>query len=136
MKKCPRCLIEKPDADFAWKNRAAGRLANYCRPCQAIYRAAHHSANGETQRANVRARKLGIVQHIQTVREGASCTRCGEDHPATLDFHHRDASEKEIGIAQLVNMGWSVARIDAEIAKCDVLCANCHRKLHWEQRAK
>ncbi|MEL0011655.1 MAG: HNH endonuclease, partial [Bacteroidota bacterium] len=59
------------------------------------------------------------------------CEMCGESHPAALDFHHRDPSEKDTNLASVVGMGWSRDRIIREINKCDVICSNCHRKLHW-----
>jgi hypothetical protein len=62
-----------------------------------------------------------------------ACIKCSEDHPACLEFHHRNPSEKDFLISQAVAK-CSLKRIQAEIAKCDVLCSNCHRKLHWETR--
>lgn len=63
------------------------------------------------------------------------CSRCSEKHPACLDFHHRDGKKDKLG-----NIGeirrFSYRRILEEIAKCDVLCANCHRKHHWDERQK
>ena len=61
--------------------------------------------------------------------KAGGCIRCGEKHIACLDFHHRDPTEKDLEVA---NLSTSRARLLTEIAKCDVLCANCHRKLHWE----
>lgn len=55
------------------------------------------------------------------------CESCGEEHPTyCMDFHHVDPSEKlfSIGRAPRANL----ARLIAEIQKCVVLCANCHRK--------
>lgn len=55
------------------------------------------------------------------------CTRCGYDAFATpLSFHHTDPSEKYRSVSELVNNGKSYEKIDAEIEKCEVLCANCH----------
>lgn len=62
------------------------------------------------------------------------CLNCGESHPACLVFHHRDLSKKDICVSKVANRGWGKKRILEEIEKCDVLCANCHRKLHWEQK--
>jgi hypothetical protein len=62
------------------------------------------------------------------------CARCGEDHPACIVFHHRDPSEKEISIADAMRLGYGRTRILAEIAKCEVLCANCHTKHHAKER--
>jgi hypothetical protein len=61
------------------------------------------------------------------------CARCDENHPACLDFHHRDPSQKDFLLSVAVAK-CSLERIKAEAAKCDVLCANCHRKLHYEEK--
>ncbi len=62
------------------------------------------------------------------------CARCPEKDLACLDFHHRDRSDK-LGHLGVVRR-FSKARILAEIAKCDVLCANCHRKHHRDERER
>jgi hypothetical protein len=62
------------------------------------------------------------------------CARCGENHPACLHFHHSDPAAKETTIADAVRRGFSRQRLLAEIAKCDVLCANCHLKHHARER--
>jgi hypothetical protein len=67
------------------------------------------------------------------VKMGQRCRKCGEDHPACLDFHHRDPSTKLFNISRAVLSQMSKVKILAEIAKCDVLCANCHRKAHWKK---
>jgi len=58
------------------------------------------------------------------------CSHCSESDPRCLDFHHRDPAEKEFDIAKRVRAR-TLASLMPEIAKCDILCANCHRKLHW-----
>ena len=58
---------------------------------------------------------------------------CGESHPACLQFHHRDPATKRFAISHAVREGLDYAVILAEIEKCDVLCANCHAKLHFRQ---
>ncbi|WP_262179096.1 homing endonuclease associated repeat-containing protein [Haloarcula laminariae] len=64
--------------------------------------------------------------------ESTGCVRCGEDDPACLDYHHRDDTEKEMTICEMVTHGYSKEKLRTEIAKCDLLCANCHRKEHYE----
>jgi hypothetical protein len=57
------------------------------------------------------------------------CAQCGYDaHPAALHFHHTDGATKDLAVSEVAKYGW--ARIRAEVAKCDVLCANCHAALH------
>lgn len=65
--------------------------------------------------------------------KASGCIDCGETHPATLDFHHRDPSEKKATIARLLSVS-SITTIQTEIAKCDLLCSNCHRKRHYAER--
>lgn len=66
---------------------------------------------------------------LRDLKRDRACQRCGYSNPCALDFHHRDPSTKEFDIAQ---KAWSVSeeRLIAEIEKCDVLCANCHREEH------
>jgi hypothetical protein len=67
------------------------------------------------------------------IKEQLSCP-CGESHIAVLDFHHKDPSIKDAGLHKAIQNGWSQKRILAEIEKCDILCSNCHRKLHYNER--
>jgi len=78
-----------------------------------------------------RRRKVDIREFIKGYKAALACVDCGESHPATLDFHHVDPSEKERSLGDIGKYGWSRAKVLAEIAKCVILCANCHRKRHW-----
>ena len=62
-----------------------------------------------------------------------ACVKCGFSHVAALDFHHEDPSEKEYNIHKLVGNG-RFTKAYEEIKKCIVLCANCHRIHHWEEK--
>ncbi len=62
--------------------------------------------------------------------KSVGCGTCGERHPGCLVFHHRDPATKEFSLGSALAFSWSKARLEVEIAKCDVLCANCHAKLH------
>ncbi len=58
--------------------------------------------------------------------EAHPCTDCGESNPWVLEFDHV-RGEKKNDVGKLVCMGRAVATIEAEIAKCEVVCANCHK---------
>ena len=62
------------------------------------------------------------------------CTKCEQNHPAALDFHHVDPSEKENLVSKLVSQGCFAAAME-EVQKCVVLCANCHRIHHYEENS-
>lgn len=60
---------------------------------------------------------------------GGKCVRCGYDRCLrALQFHHKDKSQKSpyVGRASLISAGWSWERIKRELAKCELLCSNCH----------
>ena len=69
---------------------------------------------------------------IAKINGGNACAVCGEADPDVLDFHHRDRSSKKFCISAVKDIPRheDVAMVMAEIAKCEVLCANCHRKVH------
>lgn len=75
-----------------------------------------------------RKRYRAIIREIKTQR---GCSQCGEGDPRCLDFHHV-TGEKEFAISHCIATH-GLDRLLSEIAKCDVLCANCHRKEHGEE---
>ena len=80
-------------------------------------------------------RKEGLTAFYE-YKSTLKCIQCGESHPATLDFHHHTPNPANKKIFELVKNGrYSLAM--SEIAqKCWVLCSNCHRKHHHEERQK
>jgi hypothetical protein len=56
------------------------------------------------------------------------CLDCKKRYQScVMDFDHRDRKTKEIDIGRMINGGWSKEKVDIEIKKCDIVCANCHR---------
>ena len=90
--------------------------------------------NKQKQREYVDQRRKVLKEWYDNYKSNLNCQNCSENHPACIEFHHLDPNEKEIEIAQCWNKGWSIERTLTEIAKCQVLCSNCHRKLHWNLR--
>lgn len=82
----------------------------------------------------VRRRRAKKREWFDSILSTLECIKCGEDHPGCIDFHHRDPSTKIDEISKMWRNLRSNEVILAEIAKCDVLCSNCHRKLHYYER--
>jgi hypothetical protein len=61
------------------------------------------------------------------------CTKCGFNHPAALDFHHEDPNTKT-GNVYFFASGGQYKKAYEEIKKCIVLCANCHRIHHYQEK--
>jgi hypothetical protein len=70
---------------------------------------------------------------VDDLKNKSKCVKCGENHPACLDFHHRDPEMKDNTISYLVAGTYSLDIIKKEIEKCDILCSNCHRKHHYDE---
>ncbi|MEW6492176.1 MAG: hypothetical protein AB1589_06515 [Cyanobacteriota bacterium] len=97
------------------------------------YRRDWYSKNQEHAKEKVIERKNAINKWFKEIKRQLRCEKCGEDHPACLEFHHLNPSEKKINLSEAVAIkGWSKNKILDEIDKCVVLCSNCHKKLHWE----
>lgn len=95
-----------------------------------------YSKNKQKALEAVLKRKAEIKVWFEDLKSSLFCSVCGENHPAVLDFHHLDPEQKDIEVANALNRGWSKFKIQKEIDKCIVLCSNCHRKLHYEERQK
>lgn len=61
-----------------------------------------------------------------------SCTRCGASHPAIIDFHHPTYDGTKQDVNKLLQRG-SFKKAREEAARCEVLCANCHRIHHYNE---
>ena len=63
------------------------------------------------------------------------CSICGERRVPCLDFHHVDPTTKDFEVASMVYEQRSKEKILAEVDKCIVLCSNCHRMHHHNERS-
>lgn len=114
---CPRCGETKhPDefyADRPQKGRKRLKRRMKCR---------------QSTRAQMRARYEHRQGEVDAYKLGHGCTDCGwAEHPRALEFDHLPGSGKEATIANLVAGSRPMEEVFAEIAKCEVVCANCHR---------
>lgn len=107
------------------------------RQYQKKYHADWYETNKEKRRAEVKARKVKIREWFHDYKRSLSCSICGlsgKDYPGALDFDHRPGEEKDMIVSKLVGDGYAKSRIQKEIEKCDVLCANCHRRVTYDRR--
>lgn len=93
-----------------------------------------NNKESEREKAKVRQkqRRIDFNKWYYEYKSSLSCIECGFSHPAALDFHHRDKSDKEFNPSKMRDYT-NKERFLKEIEKCDVLCANCHRILHYNE---
>lgn len=127
MKICRLCKINKSDDSF-WKDnsRENGRQSA-CIACMKLkYLASREKMNAEgRRRARIARDKLQEAAAERLSKTG--CISCGEQNIVVLEFDHRNRSSKDESIAVMIQKCRSMKRFVAEMDKCDVLCANCHR---------
>jgi hypothetical protein len=131
MKICSKCKQEKEYSEFN-KDSARQKLTSWCKQCVKSRSKQHYNEKGILKKEQ---RKLYIQQRrewFNELKKTLKCIKCGENHPSCLEFHHRDPKQKEFGIAAFVNTS-NKEKVLKEIEKCDVLCANCHRKHHHKE---
>lgn len=93
-----------------------------------------YSENKKREVARQGKRSRNIRDWFAEYKSTLKCNRCPENHPACLEFHH--INEKNNLVSSLVAQAASKKRILEEVALCEVVCANCHRKEHWLDRGK
>lgn len=81
-----------------------------------------------------KSRRHKIRAEYFEIKKGLSCEVCGNDDYRVLEFDHLDHTQKSFTISEAVSKAKSLDKIKAEIDKCQVLCANCHRIKTWEER--
>lgn len=78
-------------------------------------------------RKNVKAFKERQLEYIRS-QKNKPCVDCKVSYPFyVMDFDHRDGESKSFNVGDMHRLSASKKRIDEEIAKCDLVCANCHR---------
>lgn len=86
-------------------------------------------AQRKEQGAKYRAKKFGPYEEAILAAKKSGCCICSEMEPVCLDFHHIDPATKKFRIAAKASIP-SLEALLEEIAKCVVICANCHRRFH------
>jgi len=137
-KVCKRCQLDLPkdDIHFASRyDRKEKQFQHMCRSCQKEYRKEHYEKNKQkyVQKANLYSQNF--KEWFTEIKKELSCKKCGESRHWVLDFHHTNPAEKDMEISNLVRLS-SKKRLMDEVDKCIVLCANCHRDLHYQEQKR
>lgn len=135
MKKCRECGKAKKDSEFSFKYKVKNIRGTICKHCQRIYHKKYYEDNIEAyiskaKRNSIRYRSERykfIVDYLLS----HPCIDCGETDPVVLEFDHVNG-KKLYQISRMTNH--SIENITKEIKKCEVRCANCHKRRHANLR--
>ena len=139
MKRCSACREQKPFSEFN-KNRARhDGVQNACRECQSKYDRGLYASDVERRKAMAdRSRRLRQSRraHVTDYLSRHPCVDCGEADPVVLDFDHVRGTKTQSVSDMAAWGGSSLERLKTEIAKCEIRCANCHRRRHHRGRGR
>jgi hypothetical protein len=133
---CSQCGLEKDEEEFPLRNHFTKRRQSYCLDCKSKMHASWYERNKDYQKANAKKHRIesrtAAKEYIWNYLLTHPCISCDETDPVVLEFHHRHGKDK--AVTEMASAGYPISRIQAEIDKCDVLCANCHRRLTAKER--
>lgn len=130
MRQCSKCGRLLPLSEFHLRDVTTGHRRNDCRACKRqyhkVYYREHRERYREHQRRNQPKRRERNRRKLLEYLADKSCVDCGETDRVVLELDHV-RGEKNFNIGSMVSM-FSWQRIAAELEKCEVRCANCHRR--------
>lgn len=130
MRKCPRCAQIKSIELFRPNRTRYDGYQQYCIPCDKEYQKEWYAKNKEKHKEKnlkrgKRTRKEA-KDYILHYLKSNPCVVCGETDPVVLEFNHLNNKTK--AVCQMIANGTSIEIIKKEICKCEVVCANCHKR--------
>lgn len=128
---CSRCGRTAPEVAFPGTGLR-------CLECSRAVVREHYRGNRDYYVAKARRRQIEVVARTRVWLldhlKSHPCVDCGTSDVRVLEFDHRDGTGKVAAVAVLARAGYPLERVVAEVAKCDVRCANCHRIRTHTQR--
>jgi len=129
VKRCTKCGKKKSFSEFNFKIKRKGLRSSHCKVCSRKYVREHYKNNRDYYLKKAKNRNHAIWLKIRKIVWEYllihPCVDCGEKDPVVLEFDH--LRDKKKNISSLTNDA-SVKRVLEEIDKCEVRCANCHRR--------
>lgn len=133
---CTRCQRSLPATAFPRKAKGSLFLQSWCRECFSAFNRQNYLENRARDIARVRRNQKVAVdrarQHLRAYLAEHPCVDCGETDAGVLEFDH--LRDKSGDVSRMVSSGLSWDRILFEIEKCEVRCANCHRRITRQRR--
>ena len=141
MKVCTKCDGEKSVELFSWKTKRKRKSRSMCKDCHSAYRRQHYLDNKELYIDKARRwDEANKADHLRMLRQYVwdyllehPCLECGEPDPIVLEFDHVRGIKIDT-ISSMMGSVVSLKRLKDEIAKCEVRCANCHRRKTAKER--
>lgn len=123
LRRCGRCTRSLPESSF---NRYRGGRQWWCRDCFREYFMQRGDLHRRQSARSKQRRVEAALELVSAYKRAHPCDDCGETNLVLLDFDHLREKVREISL--MAAAGAPLDAIRTEIAKCEVVCANCHRR--------
>lgn len=131
-KVCYKCKKVKSLNEFYKNKQKRDGLQSCCKECAYRDVKIWQQKNKEKLKKYHRDYRKKNREWADNIKIGLGCQICGYNKCSkALVFHHRNSKEKELDITFMINNSMNKQKILKEIKKCQILCENCHRELHW-----
>ena len=134
MKECTTCSEQKDESEFHKNARWADGLQKYCKECHKTINKRHYVNNKDAYIRRADATRRSLAEWWKQYKENLFCEVCSESRWWCLDFHHKDPNTKDMAVSMMIANTKSKEVILKEIAKCVVVCRNCHADIHHKER--
>lgn len=127
MKQCTKCNKSLPLENFGkcgLTPKGTQRYRAECISCQAIRDQSRKDIRNENTLKRDRENKALVLEHLKS----NPCVDCGESDPIVLEFDHV-RGDKVKSISMMIQRHYPLQKLKDEVDKCEVRCANCHRKV-------
>lgn len=133
---CSKCGGRKSENEFPVRNSKTGKRHGICLECYRAYSKEHYKRNkkayNERRNRHCRIYRERNRKFLHDYLRRHPCSYCGFEDIRALEFHHQRGEKKE-NISILSGQGRSLSLVEREISKCVVLCANCHKIVHFQK---
>lgn len=130
LKKCSKCLRLLDENEFNWKFKFT-RRSYHCKDCSRKYIQNHYKNNLDYYIKKALKRNSMIksrsYKFLGPYLLNHPCIDCGEKNILVLEFDHKDRKMKDGEISLIIQKGATLDKLIAEVEKCEIRCANCHR---------
>ena len=122
--RCRRCGVDRPVERFP--RRGSSGPQAWCKDCRKVYDADYHRRTWEERRPRKKAAQQAFAAWCRSLKENTPCADCGAIlPPEAMHWDHLPGTVKEANVSDLARRG-SRRRFLEELAKCELVCANCH----------
>ena len=130
---CNQCTKEKTLEEFPIKSSNRDGKSNKCKVCTKDNSKKHYLKNKDVYLSRLKRKRDAFNKWFLDTIKDFKCKNCEEGRWWVLDFHHRDPKTKEKAVSKL-KREFNKEKVLREVEKCDILCANCHRDLHYQEK--